>query len=142
MPPKIIKRSRSGTVACSKRVKKALVPIQQLPVDIQACIALFLRYPEEVLMHFLWPKKLLHNPWYLEQRVSEIPIFTLAGTPDAVERYTVYKENTKDYPLRLVNNGPRGSVYLFRNGRWGVSGFNDVRLSWTPEMNAYYRERC
>ena len=137
MPPKIGKRSRSGTVAFGKRVKKVLAPIQQLPVDLQAYIALFLRYPEEVLMHFLWPKKALHTPWYLERRVSNIIYRELLlnwyEPQEAARRYGLYKENTKDYPVRLVNTGAYGRVYLFRNGHWGVSGYNDDRLSWTLE---------
>ena len=144
MPPKIVKRSRSGAVACSKRVKKAIAPIQQLPVDIQARIALFLLYPEEVRMHFLWPKKALHTPWYMERRVSEMIHYNLylnCFSTDTARRYEIYKENTKDYPTRLVNVGEHGSVYLFRKGHWGVSGFNDIKLAWTPEMFADRQER-
>ena len=139
MPPKL-KRSRSGTVAVGKRVKKALAPIQRLPVDLQAYIALFLRYPEEVRMHFLWPKKALHTPWYMERRVSDIIYCKLLlnwyDSQEAARRYSIYKENTRDYPVRLVNSGSYGNIFLFRNSRWGVSGYNDDRLSWTPERFA------
>ena len=136
MPPKIAKRPRSVGVRRAKRAKKALVPIQQLPDEIQGYIALFLTYPEEVVMHFFWPVKSLHTPWYMERRVPEIMrsvfMFDWRPPPDAEERLKIYMENIKTFPIRLVNRGEVGSVFLLRNGRWGRSNFSGFRLSWTP----------
>ena len=134
MPPKIVKRSRSAGAPKGKRVKRALAPIQLLPVELQGRIALFLRYPEEVRMHFLWPKQLLHTPLHIEQRVAEIVScrFYLHWMEplDAAKRLAMYKKNTKNFPLRLMNFGARGSVQLFRNDRWKGVGHDDVHLSW------------
>ena len=89
---------------------------------------------------------MLHTPWYMERRVSEIirkefyfncpPPFL----PDTEEKVKIYMDNIKTYPIRLENRGKHGAIYLLRNCRWGKSGINDERLSWTPQKWARHRQ--
>ena len=92
-------------------------------------------------MHRFWVKKVLHNDWYMQRRMPEILrsvfVYGVGRYPtrsETEERVVLFMKNTQGLPLRLVNSGAWGSIYV--DGRKVAA---DDHHSQTPEMIAAER---